>query len=424
MSEAFLHYIWQHQYFDKTDLATATDQRVNIIQPGHYNTDAGPDFKEAALFIDDIEWRGQVEIHLKSSDWDAHQHQTDKAYNNTILHVVWLNDKEIKRQDGTTIPTVEIAYRVNKHLLERYNLLLKKPSQHIPCENQLVSVKLLTKIEMMDKALMSRLERKSLSVRGIHEQNKQDWEETAYQLLASNFGFKINSEPFFTLARSLPFKILKKHGDNPFQVEALLFGQAGFLEVDEKDEYYEKLKKEYEFLRQKYRLEQVLSEHQWKLLRLRPANFPTVRIAQLATFIASANGVFSLFLEAGVKDIVKKLSPPVSDYWHRHYQFGKETSKRSKRLGQNSAENICINTVSPLLVAYGKAIDEHKFIEKAEELLQELKAEKNRIVDKMKEVGFEVRSAFDSQAVLELHNNYCIKSRCLQCSIGAKLVRP
>lgn len=424
MSEAFLHYIWQHQYFNKTDLTSTEGQNINIIQPGLYNTDAGPDFKEAAIFIDEMEWRGHIEIHLKSSDWNAHKHQFDKAYNNTVLHVVWEDDGLITRQDGSIIPTLEVAKRVDKRLIDRYNQLIKNPKDNIPCESQLASVDSLTQVSMLDKTLMVRLERKSELVNEIYLKNQQNWEETAYQLLAMNFGFKINAEPFLVMAESLPFKILKKHGDSIFQIEALLFGQAGFLEQKREDDYYQKLQKEYQFLKGKYQLENKLSEHQWRLLRLRPANFPTVRIAQFATFIQGAESIFSVFIESDPRQIIKKLRTQISDYWQKHYQFTKPTSKSLLGLGLSSAENVCINTVAPLLVAYGKALDESTYIEKAETLLQTLKAEKNKIVDKMKEVGFEVKSAFDSQAALELHNNYCIKSRCLQCTIGAKLVRP
>lgn len=424
MSEAFLHYIWRHQYFDKTELTSIDSQKVNIIQPGIYNTDAGPDFKEAAVFIDEIEWRGHVEIHLKSSDWNAHKHQFDKAYNNTVLHVVWEDDGQITREDGSKIPTLEIGDRVDERLRDRYSRLINNPGDKIPCQTQLTSIDSLAKISMLDKALMVRLERKSAAVRAIYLNNQHNWEETAYQLLAMNFGFKINADPFFVLAKSLPFKILKKHGNSQFQIEALLFGQAGFLDQQLDDEYYNQLHKEYQFLKSKYQLESKLWEHQWRLLRLRPANFPTLRVAQFAAFIYQAQSIFSIFIESEPKQIIEKLRTEVSDYWQKHYQFGKEITKLLQGIGLNSAENICINTVAPLLVAYGKTQDDTSYIEKSEALLQNLRAEKNKIIDKMKEVGFEVKSAFDSQAVIELHNNYCIKSRCLQCTIGAKLVRP
>jgi len=423
MSEVFLHYVWKHQYFDKTSLKTVDGESVDVFKPGSHNTDAGPDFKEANVKIEDIEWRGHVEIHHKSSDWQAHGHQHDKAYNGTVLHVVWRDDKPVVREDNTQMPTIELQERVGEELHKKYDRLVKSPDS-IPCEEQIEEVSQLTRLSMIDKAVMQRLNRKSSEVSTILLANNNDWEETVYQLLAKSFGVKKNSEPFFELAKSLPFKVLKKHADNPLQLEALLFGQTGFLDEGCDDEYFQKLEKEYNFLRQKYSLEQKLSKHHWKFLRLRPSNFPTVRLAQFASFINQAPGLLSMFLESDIKTTQKKLRSEISDYWKKHYRFGVTTKQNLSGLGKSAAEVICINTVAPVLAAYSKHIDDQLYLDKAIEVLQSISAEKNRIVNKMKETGFEASNAFDSQGLIELHNNFCQKKRCLQCAVGASLVRP
>ncbi|MTI19816.1 DUF2851 family protein, partial [Fulvivirga sp. RKSG066] len=231
MSEAFLHYIWQYQYFDKNELLTVNKESLDVFKQGFYNTDAGPDFKEATIKINDIEWRGHVEIHYKSSDWHAHGHQTDKAYNSTVLHVVWEDDKPVSREDQTAMPTLELKDRVPLDLQKKYTQLIKN-GESIPCASQLHEVSSISKLSMIEKSVFSRLERKSKDVLNLLKDNEGDWEETTFQLLAKNYGFKINAEPFFQLAQSVPFKVLKKHADQPNQVEALLFGQAGFLEEE------------------------------------------------------------------------------------------------------------------------------------------------------------------------------------------------
>ncbi|MDX1629002.1 MAG: DUF2851 family protein [Fulvivirga sp.] len=425
MSEAFLHYIWKYQYFNKEALETDSGESVQIFKPGYYNTDSGPDFKEATVLIGQIEWRGHVEIHYRASDWIAHAHHKDRAYNNTVLHVVWENDKEVKRQDGSLLPTITLKGRVLCDLQDNYERLIENP-QTVACRNQLGDQRDIVKLSMMDKVVLERLQRKSTYATDLYHRNMQDWEKTAFQLMAQSFGFKKNNEPFLNLAQSIPFKVLKKHADQMMQIEAILFGQSGFLDptLQHDDPYHDELKKEYDFLRKKYNLERKVEAHHWKFLRMRPANFPTLRIAQLAAFIRSSPNLFSVFLECQVEEIVEKLRSDTTDYWKSHFRFGKRSNRKVSRLGKKSAESICINTVAPLLVAYSKSIDDERFLNKALDLLQKLPSEKNSIVHRMERVGFTSANAFDSQGIIELHNNYCLQKRCLSCNIGNAIVRP
>lgn len=423
MQEAFLHYIWRYQYFDKRDLVVADGQSVDVLYPGHYNTDAGPDFKEAKIKIGDIEWLGSVEIHLKSSDWNNHKHQNDPAYNNTILHVVWESDGDIQREDNSILPTLQLKDRVDPHLLNKYNQLINHPATYISCENQWSEVSDITKLSMLDKMAMERLYDKSALVLSLLESNNGNWEETAYQLLFKNFGFKINSDPFLTLAQSIPFKIIKKHAQDLNQIEALLFGMAGFLD-EPLDEKSQRLAKEFVYLKQKYKLDQKLHKFQWKYLRLRPSNFPTSRIAQLAAVLHQQPSVFDLLVKSdNLKLISSWLRSKPSHYWVDHHSFDKVSKSENKGLGTSSVENLLINTAVPLRVAYGKQIDNQDFIDKAVELLEQLKAEKNSIIEKGTGIGLTVKTAFDSQAAIQLYNNYCKKKRCLHCNIGTSLIR-
>ena len=423
MQEAFLHFIWQHQYFDKTGLVTHDGMAVNIIHPGTYNTNAGPDFNEAKVQMGNMEWRGHVELHVKSSDWIQHRHHEDDAYNNVILHVVWHHDHEIRRKDNTILPTVELQGLIPDDLILSYRKLVNSPFR-VPCEQQLKTTRDIIWISTLDKMVMERLMIKSDGVRELLKKNVQDWEETAYQLLAKNFGFKINSEPFLILAQNLPYRMLKRHSDHLHQIEALLFGQAGFLHEQPEDEYQDSLKKEYKFLKHKYNLQDRLFLHQWKLLRLRPANFPTVRLAQFASVIRQLESICMDFLQLdNIKQLKSLLKVKQSEYWIKHYQFGKPVTHKIPCLGDASIENIAINTVVPLMVAYSQYVDDIQYTEKAVSLLQSIKPEINRISSYWRSLDVEVATAFDSQALIQLYNEYCSKRKCLSCNVGVSLIR-
>ena len=428
MNESFLHFLWQFQNFDKLNLQTTDNEVVEIIKVGRLNSDSGADFQDARIIIGEVEWAGSVEIHLKSSDWDIHKHQFDTSYQNVILHVVWEDDKPILRKDGTKIPTITLRERADKNLLRKYEAMMESKAE-MPCQNQFREVDDIKKISMLDKVLMKRLQDKSLIVSQFLQENKQDWEETTYQILAKNFGFKLNAEPFLSLSKNLPLKILQKHRDNLGQIEALIFGVAGFLQNEnneiEWDDYRKNLRKEFQFLASKYQLhDKVLGQHEWKYLRLRPANFPTVRLAQFAKFIHENANLFSILIHLeNVKSLAKILKVKQSDYWIEHYVFGKKSEGNVPTLGNTSVENVVINTVVPLLVTYANQKDNRDYLGKAIRLLEEISAEENNIIKHWQSMGLRIKSAFDSQASIEWYNHFCLAKKCLECNVGVDILR-
>ncbi len=425
MNESFLHYVWQFQYFDKTNLTLVDGEPISVFNPGMLNGHAGPDFSNARIKIGTMEWIGNVEVHINASGWMDHKHHEDRAYENVVLHVVWKNDKPVKRSDGSLLPTLELKNRVDEKLLLGYKKLLNSP-ESIPCSKSFPFIDSLTKFSMLDKALFHRLERKAEEVNHIVQQNNNDWEETCYQLLGRNFGFKVNADPFFQLVQSLPYKILLKHADKLHQVEALLFGHAGFLDDEFNHPYFLLLKREYDLLSKKYGLtEKKLHSAQWRFLRLRPANFPTIRIAQFASLLASEKNIFSKLLEAQTySELFKIFSVQQSEYWTHHYQFSENKLEKIPMLGAMSIDNIIINTVVPILVAYGKMKGEQELIDRAVSVLSEITAEDNSITKRWMTITQPVKTAFDSQALIELYNNFCLKKKCLDCNIGTALIKP
>ena len=413
------------QYFNKKELQTTDGETIEIFNPGILNTDAGPDFLNARVKIGPIAWVGSVEIHLHSSGWLDHHHDQDRSYDNVILHVVWQHDKVIARNDKTPLSTLELRDRVDEALINTYRRLINS-SFSIPCQRSLPGVDHLTKLSMLEKALMQRLERKAEEVQTLYKQNRNNWEETFYQLLARNFGFKINAEPFFQLARLLPLKLLLKQADKQEQVEAMLFGQAGFLDASKGDDYYLKLRREHGLLAQKYSLLQnKMSKAQWRFLRLRPANFPSLRLAQLGSILHHRQNIFSAVLECeDVKSLIQLFTVPPSSYWLSHYQFTKKAKSAEHELGRSSIENIIINTVVPVWAAYGKLSDEQSYVDRAVQVLQQLPEEENKITRSWKNIGMTTQTAFDSQALIELYNSFCQQKSCLNCAIGASLMRP
>ncbi len=424
MTEAFLHYLWQFQYFNKVDLKTTRGESINVFHPGYRNSNAGPDFSNGKIRIGDMDWVGTVEIHINSSNWNDHHHSVDPAYDNVILHVVWKEDKEVKRRDGSELPTFELKNRVSEEMLLRYRKLINTPDE-IPCAASLFKVSEITKLAMIDKALMNRFESKAKMILSLLKHNNNDWEETAYQLLSRNFGFKVNSDPFENLSKVLPYKVIMKHADQLLQVEALLFGQAGFLDEKTDDEYYALLKREYNLLGTKFQLFQTrMNKVQWKFLRLRPANFPSLRMAQLATLLSTQKSIFSRILEAqDFAALVKIFSVQPSAYWRHHYQFMKPIDEAIAPLGDMSTFNILINTAIPLFVAYGKSKDEQIYVDRAVEIIQQIPREDNAIVKRWSTLGVKAKTAGDSQGLIELHNNFCLKRRCLDCSIGFSIMQ-
>jgi len=423
MKEDFLYFIWQFQYFDKKQLYSTQGKKIEIIEIGKANKADGPDFSLAKIRIDGLEWVGDVEIHSKASEWNLHQHNKNLKYNNVILHVVESYDAEVYRYDKTLIPTLEIGKWIFPKIQQKYFQLLQNP-QEIPCQNQIQEVSHLQKVQMLDKVLVRRLERKAHLLKNIYLETGKDWEEMTYRALAQNFGFKANTSAFESLAKSLPLKILLKHQHQFLQIEALIFGQAGFLSQipAPEDEYFLKLKKEYGFLQKKYALSPI-QVNIWQKARIRPANFPSLRLAQFAGILSNYQNLFSLFLEKNLKELKEIFSSEVSEYWKKNYDFAKPSKKENRGLGKNSIENIIINTVVGVLVLYAKERQKQGLMDKTLNLLEQLPSEKNHILDKWKSLGFEVKTAFDSQALIELYREFCQKKSCLKCSIGQELLK-
>lgn len=427
MNERLLQFIWQFQYFNKGELRTAAGEPLQITFPGQYNTNQGPDFSDAKIKIGSTVWAGTIELHIKTSDWNKHNHQLDKNYNNVILHVVWEDDAEHGEGSGK-MPVLEIKGRVSKILLQRYEELMNADS-FIPCEKNLpagqagiAAVTNLTWRSWKDRLLAERLLRKATVVETHLHQNNYHWEETFWWMLARNFGIKVNADAFEAIAKSIPLNVLAKHKSQIHQLEALLLGQAGLLEEKFADDYPQLLQREYRFLKEKYKLKPI---HQpIHFLRMRPGNFPTIRLAQLAMLITESAHLFSKVKEAvSLKDVVKWFDTTANDYWHYHYRFDEATAFKKKNLGAAMIENIIINTVSPVLFAYGNYHSEEKYKSKALKWLEETKAEANNITKGFQKIGVDNKNAFDSQALIELRNEYCVKKRCLDCTIGNSLLR-
>ena len=421
MQESFLNFLWQFQYFSKIGLQTVGGQPVQVIRPGLPNTDAGPDFSNARVVINHVEWAGSVEMHLRSSDWRQHRHQENAAYENVVLHVVWQHDQAICHPDGTEIPVLCLEPFTDMKLLENYRALLENLAP-VPCAPQFGMAGDIHKRQALDKALMNRLQEKSAVIGELYRKNNHDWEETTYQTLARNMGFKINAEPMLALAQSLPLKIIQKHAGSLPQIEALLFGHSGLLPANSADAYVQALQREYGFLKHKYQLESPLAAGQWKFLRLRPANFPTLRVAQLAALLHRRKNIFSSFLSLQKPEEAFSLLRTVpSEYWLEHYHFGK-VSRHEGQLGRESQNNILINSIIPIMVAYAEARDEPSHIERAVSLLEAIPAENNKITRMWENIGLPIKTAFDSQASLELYHRFCTPRRCLACPVGASLL--
>ncbi|MBE9467191.1 MAG: DUF2851 family protein [Bacteroidetes bacterium] len=420
MNEAFLQHIWKYHLFDKTELTASTGENIEIINVGQKNIDAGPDFFNAKVKIDDTVWAGNIEVHINSSDWIKHSHNTNKAYDNVILHVVYNNDMQIPRTNGEPIPTIELKF--NKKLFENYQDLLNN-EKWISCENEINTIDEFIIDFWLNSLLIERLENKSEYILKNLNQNNNNWEETFYQQLAKNFGTKINQLPFEQLTKSLPLLYLAKHKNNLLQIEALLFGQASFLETrSDDDDYYSALKKEYSFLKDKFNLKPI-EKHLWKFLRLRPGNFPTIRIAQFASLIYKSSSLFSKIIETDdLTEIKKCFSASTSEYWDTHYMFNKATKKRKKRTGEVFINSLIINTIVPFLFVYSKLKDNEAYKIRALKFLERLPAEKNSIINNWKLLKMPVPNAFYSQALIQLKNEYCNKKKCLYCQIGNRII--
>lgn len=427
MTERLLQFIWQFQYFNKNELTTSEGESVQVIVPGQYNSNQGPDFSNAKTLIGNTTWAGTIELHIKTSDWNRHKHQQDKNYDNVILHVVWEDDRDLSfPKDNSNnaslyVPVVELKSRIPKLLLQRYEELMQSVA-FIPCEKSITPVRDITWSSWKERLLAERLLRKAGVVEFYLQQNNFHWEETFWWMLAKNFGMKVNGEAFEAIARSIPLTILSKHKSQIHQLEALLLGQAGLLNQDFEEDYPKLLQKEYKFLQNKHGLQPI--QIPLFSLRMRPGNFPTIRLAELAMLVHESAHLFSKIKEAAsAKEIKQFFEVTANDYWHYHYQFDETSAFKKKRTGASMIDNIIINTVAPVLFAYGNYHNENKYKDRALQCLEQITPEKNLITDGFKRLKVENKNAWDSQALIELKNEYCIKKRCLECSVGNAILK-
>lgn len=422
MTEDFLHYIWKYRLFDNKILRTSANEKIDIIKPGEHNTNGGPDFSNARIKIGSTTWAGNVEIHIHASDWEKHKHHKNNAYDNIILHVVYNNDFTASRKSSETIPVLEIRDLIPSHILAKYNSL-QQSRNWIPCQMLVKQCESVVITSWLDRLLVERLERKSEYISSLLKHYRNNWEQAFYVHLARNFGFSLNAEPFEMLAKSTPLKSLIRHSNKLFQTEAILFGQSGLIKRPSREKYENELIAEYSYMQQKFDLKPI-GGHLWKFLRLHPSGFPTIRIAQFASLLHKSTGLFSRILEAKkISEIESLFDVDCSEYWSTHYVFGKPSPCRSKNMGKTSIDTILINTVVPFLFVYGKIKKDHKLCERALRFLEQLDGEKNSIITKWKLFGMPVKTASNTQALLELKNSYCAAKLCLNCGIGNFLLR-
>ena len=420
MKEDFLQYVWKYGLLKTNILRTNNGEKIEVLDFGLINTDAGPDFFNAKVKTGSVLWVGNIEIHLRGSDWYRHNHHIDPAYDNVILHVVEIDDREAYSSSGRLIPTVKISY-VDELVFEYESLC--KSRKKIPCIHRVNELDSLTIAGWLNKLVVERLQSKTEGILNLYKYNNNSWEETFYQIVARYFGLNVNSFPFELLAKSTPLKVLLKNKDSEIAIEAMLFGQAGMLSGEKGDTYYSSLKKEYEFYKKKYCLK-PLSGDLWKYLRLRPSNFPEIRVAQFANLIYKSDPLFSKVIECeSLSQLYSLFDTRASSYWNRHYSFNKSSVSQVKNMGKSSIDIIIINAVIPIIFAYGISHDMQKIKDRAFDWLEKLKAEGNRIVLQWKDAGVKVNSALESQALIQLEKNYCDRRKCLSCDFGNKLLR-
>ena len=424
MKEEFLHYLWKYCLYDPEKLFDNEKNKIIVLNPGEYNRDAGPDFFNARISIGGTVWAGNVEIHTKSSHFDNHGHQNDPAFNNVILHIVADNDKRVYNSRGEEILTTEIKF--DSSLWEKYILLVNNPYV-IACQDDVKKLDEIPVRHWLNSLVIERFQSKSESILKIFSETGNDWDETFYRLLTRYFGFRVNTEPFEMLATALPFRVIRKHTDNIFQIEALLFGTAGLLDAglfkeSLSDEYYSNLLREFNILSSKYSI-QPLHGWIWKFSKLRPPNFPTIRLSQLASMLSTTGGLFSKVLEAtDIIQIKELFEVKASGYWDDHYVFGKKSRNRVKNTGSQATDIFLINAVIPVIFVYGQSRDLKEISERALSFLERIGAEENTIITEWRAAGINAESAFYSQALIHLRNEYCRKRKCLNCRIGNKII--
>ena len=420
MKEDFLHYVWRYKKFDSNALATATGEKLTIENVGSYLENAGPDFFNGQITIDGQKWAGNIELHLKSSDWYLHHHEKDAAYENVILHVVWEHDVDIFRKNNVEIPVLILKDYVAQDFVTNYEQLTV-PKSWIYCENQIGAVDNFTFSNWQERLFIERLERKQKPIEQLFLELNKDWEAVLFCLLAKNFGLNTNGIAFMDLAKNIPFFVIRKEASDAINLEALFLGFSGLLDGEKEDVYYKELQNRFGYLVLKYQLEYKRTIP-LQFFKLRPDNFPTIRLSQLAHVLASNKQLFSSCISAkSIKEVNTIFDVGVSEYWQTHYTFDKVSPKRAKKLSAKFIELVMINTIVPLQFAYFKSRDE-EIQERLMTLMQEIQPESNVIIDKFKSFGIPIQNAYQSQAFLQLKNEYCNAKKCMSCGIGIHLL--
>ena len=420
MREEFVQTVWKYQLFNRQELRTSKGESVEIIHQGFLQHHSGPDFSAARILIDGMLWVGNVEIHVTAKEWNQHRHFVDPAYDNVILHVVYTDDHEIcKTYTGRELPCLEISSRIPQDILDRYEQLASD-FRVFPCAKVWQKIPYVEINDWLVQLALQRVEEKLTSVKFRLIDTKYHWEQVCFELIAKQLGFHVNAEPMLRLARTLPIEIIQKNADQPGIVEALLFGQAGMLNRNFHDEYPNQLKRDYLYLKKKYQLQEI-DQSTWKFARLRPLNFPTIRIAQLAALLTHQSNFFQSCLNiSDTKSLVEKFKQEINPYWLNHYVFDKESKNCRKLLGQESIENVLMNTVVLLCFSYGQYKNESIYVSKAIEYLESLSPENNVYTNMFKDLGFRINNALQSQGLRFLWQYYCDEKKCLNCSIGIK----
>lgn len=421
--EYLLHYTWKHRLFPLKELVTTDGEPVEVIDPGLHNTDAGPDFFNAKLKIGGTLWVGNVEIHTRAGDWFVHGHPGDRAYDNVVLHVVEQADatRPVTDTAGRVIPTLVLL--VPQRVRDNYHELMRT-EEYPRCHGIIPTLPRLTVHSYLSALHTERLTHKAERIGQYRQRHELNWEDAFFITLARNFGFGVNGEAFEEWAQHVPLRAVNKHRDDLFQIEAIFFGQAGLLQDTQvNDEYYLRLQREYTYLAHKFDLK-PMDAVRWRFLRMRPSNFPHVRLAQLAQMYYRGEGLLSRLLEAETVEAVNRLLvAETSEYWKTHYTFGHSSPQRTKQLSHTTRQLLVINTVSPFLYAYGNHMGNELLCQRAVTLLENLKAEDNRIIRIWRECGLGVDSAADSQALIQLKREYCDVKKCLHCRFGYEYLK-
>lgn len=416
LNEELLQFVWKQKLIFDHPLETTKGEKIEVYKTGIHNTNAGPDFYDARIKIGDNLWAGSVEFHINSSDWFRHKHQYDEAYHKVILHVVLKDDKPIDR------PTLVLKKHLSPVLIERFNALMG--SEHsIPCEEMLENIPSLSVTQQRERALVQRLELKSSIIHDLLKESKNDWDQVLYRVLLKGFGSKVNASTFDELAQALPFKVVRKHLHSLHETEALLFGVSGLLPKDQNGAYEMELSKTFQHHKSKYSLKELPSIA-WKFSRLRPANFPTIRLAQVSALLHSRNLSIDQISEMDFDELKKTFKVQASSFWDSHFTFSNETQEATeKRIGDSTISHLLINVIVPMLFSYGQYRGENTMKEKALDILEKLPAEGNSIISQWKKMGITAKNAFDSQGLIETKNAYCSLKKCLHCAIGNKILR-